>query len=29
MALFVFSAVDGKQLVTVWEKHLRATERSS
>ena len=29
MALFVFSADDSKQLITAWEKHLSATERSS
>ena len=29
MTLRVLSAEDSKQLVTAWEKHLSATERSS
>ena len=29
MAVFVLSADESKQLVTAWEKHLSATERSS
>ena len=29
MALFVLSAVNSKQLVIAWAKHLSATERSS
>ena len=29
MTLCVLSAEDSKQLVTVWAKHLSATERSS
>ena len=29
MTLCVLSAEDSKQLVTAWEKHLSATERSS